>query len=192
MTYIKTGINQPGIVELLLYKGSTGEALINLAHTLLHGPSGLSFGERELIAAYVSKLNHCHFCYNSHAAAAATHLDDDGNTIKGIIKNLDEADIDEKMKALLKIAGKVQKSGKSVGLKDVKKVIEAGGSEEDVHDTVLISAAFCMYNRYVDGLGTRLAKDKNFHELGKILTKRGLKYTTLFLQMFSNRGPSLP
>src|SRR5687768_13477590 len=119
MTYIKTGVNQPGIVELLFYKGSTGSALSNLAHTLLHGPSGLSSGERELIAAYVSKLNKCEFCHDSHAAAANVHLNDKGKTIAGIIENVEEANISEKLKALLKIAKKVQYSGKSVQMEDI-------------------------------------------------------------------------
>ena len=74
MTYINTGIHQPGIVELLFYKGPTGKALSQLAHTLLHGPSGLTRGERELIASYVSKLNNCEFCHESHSAAANAHL----------------------------------------------------------------------------------------------------------------------
>lgn len=51
MSYIKTDVPQPGIVELLFYKGSTGKALSNLVDTLLHGPSQLSQGERELIAS---------------------------------------------------------------------------------------------------------------------------------------------
>ncbi len=70
MTYIQTDVNQPGILDLLFYKGSTGKALSNLAQTILQGPSGLDRGERELIAAYVSSLNDCEFCHNSHAAAA--------------------------------------------------------------------------------------------------------------------------
>ena len=78
MAYINTGVNQPGIVELLFYKGPTGKALSNLAHTLLHGPSNLAPGERELIASYVSKLNDCDYCHQSHSASANAHLGDNG------------------------------------------------------------------------------------------------------------------
>ena len=84
MTYIKTDIPQPGIVELLFYKGSTGKALSNLAQTLMHGPSQLSSGERELIASYVSDLNNCEFCHESHSASANFHLNDHGNTVCGV------------------------------------------------------------------------------------------------------------
>lgn len=93
MTYFKTGIDQPGIVELLFYKGSTGKALSQLAHTLLHGPSGLSSGDRELIASYVSNLNDCDYCHEAHSAAANAHLNDDGafivnlNNVKSVKGN---------------------------------------------------------------------------------------------------------
>lgn len=112
MTYIKTEVNQPGIVELLFYKGSTGKALSNLAQALLHGPSGLSPAERELIASYVSHLNECEFCHQSHSASANAHLNDNGHTISCILTDFDGAPITEKLRSLLKIAKKVQKSGR--------------------------------------------------------------------------------
>jgi uncharacterized peroxidase-related enzyme len=184
MTYIKTGVNQPGIVELLFYKGSTGKALSNLAHTLLHGPSGLKSGERELIASYVSNLNNCEFCYRSHSAAANVHLGDNGKTVSCVVTDLMSAPISDKLKALLKIAEKVQQSGREVTEQDINQAKEFGASDEDIHDTVLIAAAFCMYNRYVDGLGTRAADTDEYPDMGKRLAKIGYKYPPLFLRRF--------
>jgi uncharacterized peroxidase-related enzyme len=185
MTYIKTGINQPGIVELLFYKGSTGKALSNLAETILRGPSGMSSGERELIASYVSKLNNCEFCHESHSAAANVHLGDHGKTVSCVVTDLDGAPISEKMKYLLKIAGKVQRSGKDVTQGDIDLAKKHGASDQDVHDTVLVAAAFCMFNRYVDGLGTNLPKSKvEYPEMGERLAKKGYKYPPLFLRKF--------
>lgn len=184
MAYIKTGINQPGIVELLFYKGSTGKALSNLAHTLLHGPSGLSPGERELIASYVSNLNDCEFCHQSHSASANVHLGDQGETVRRMVNNLDEAPVSDKMKALLKIAGKVQQSGKAVSQEDMDIAKEAGATDEDLHDTVLIAAAFCMYNRYVDGLGTTPAQADEYPDMGIRLAQKGYKYPPHFLRKF--------
>ena len=184
MTYINTGINQPGIVELLFYKGPTGKALSNLAHTLLHGPSGLTSGERELIASYVSKLNDCEFCHLSHSAAASEHLNDQGETVRCMVENLNEAPVSLKMKALLDIAGKVQQSGRAVMVEDIDQAKENGATDEDLHDTVLIAAAFCMYNRYVDGLGTIPAEDDDYPDIGKRLAKKGYKYPPLFLRKF--------
>ncbi len=185
MTYIKTGISQPGIVELLFYKGSTGKALSNLAHTLLLGPSQLSPGERELIASYVSNLNNCEFCYESHSASANAHLNDNGNTIGFFRSNIDKAPISGKMKALLKIAKQVQKSGRDVTMEYITSAKKEGASDEDIHDTVLIAAAFCMYNRYVDGLGTNLpAKKEDYVAMGKRMARIGYKYPPLFLRRF--------
>ncbi|WP_215224421.1 carboxymuconolactone decarboxylase family protein [Echinicola shivajiensis] len=184
MAYIKTGVNQPGIVELLFYKGSTGNALSNLAHTLLHGPSGLSRAERELIASYVSKLNDCEFCHKSHSASANAHLGDEGKTVACLVEDMESAPVSDKLKSLLSIAAKVQKSGKLVSQQDVDIAKEKGASEEDIHDAVLIAAAFCMYNRYVDGLGTTPAETDEYPDMGKRLAKKGYKYPPVFLRSF--------
>ena len=185
MTYIKTDIPQPGIVELLFYKGPTGKALSRLAHTLLLGPSNLSSGERELIASYVSDLNQCEFCHNSHSASATFHLNDGGLTINSVKADPEKAPISAEMKALLKIAGQVQKSGRDVTLQAIEAARNEGATDEDIHDTILIAAAFCMYNRYVDGLGTNLPAEKNeYIAMGKRMAQIGYKYPPLFLRRF--------
>jgi uncharacterized peroxidase-related enzyme len=185
MTFITTNIPQPGIVELLFYKGATGKALTSLAQTLLHGPSSLTPGERELIAAYVSHLNNCEFCHESHSAVANVHLNDDGKIIKAIKENLKMAPVSEKLKALLEIAGKVQKSGREVTEALVNNAKTAGATDEEIHDTVLIAAAFCMFNRYVDGLATNLPKQNDeYLEMGAMLANKGYRYPPLFLRKF--------
>jgi uncharacterized peroxidase-related enzyme len=185
MTYIKTGVDQPGIVELLFYKGPTGKALANLAQTLLHGPSNLTPGERELIASYVSNLNNCEYCHESHSASANFHFNDEGQAVNLVKVDPAMAPVSEKMKALLKIAAHVQKSGKEVNLSHIEAAHRAGASDEDIHDTVLIAAAFCMYNRYVDGLGTRLPADKEeYVPMGKRMATIGYKYPPLFMRKF--------
>lgn len=184
MAYIETGVNQPGIVELLFYKGSTGKALSNLAHTLLHGPSGLTKGERELIAAHVSKLNDCEFCHNSHAGSANEHLQDQGNAVSCLSTDMESSHISVKLKALLMIASQVQQSGKAVRETDITNAKKAGASDEDIHDTVLIAAAFCMFNRYVDGLGTSPASQEEYMDMSKRMAKKGYKYPPLFLRRF--------
>jgi len=185
MTYIKTGVDQPGIVDLLFYKGPTGKALANLAQTLLHGPSNLTPGERELIASYVSSLNNCEYCHESHGASASYHLKDEGQAVNLVKVDPVMAPVSEKMKALLGIAARVQKGGKEVSITHIESARSAGASDEDIHDTVLIAAAFCMYNRYVDGLGTMLPADKEeYVAMGKRLATIGYKYPPLFLRKF--------
>lgn len=182
MSHINTGVDQPGIVELLFYKGPTGKALSKLANTILHGPSPLSKGEREVIAAYVSRLNECNFCHDSHKVAANVHLSDTGKIIDAVLQDVHSAPISEKLKALLPIAAKVQRSGRHVTPEDIAHARVHGATDEDIHDTVLIAAAFCMYNRYVDGLGTRLPHEKSeYEEMGQRMSK-GYKYPPLFLR----------
>jgi uncharacterized peroxidase-related enzyme len=120
----------------------------------LRGDSLLTSGERELIASYVSHLNNCHFCHTSHGAAAVAHLGCDIELIDDIKQGFNQIPISNKLRALLNIAAKVQKGGKNVLEEDIAYARQEGAVDHEIHDTVLIAAAFCMFNRYVDGLGT--------------------------------------
>ena len=71
--------------------------------------------------------------------------------------------ISDKLKALLSIAGSVQKGGKYVTVEQIEKARGLGATDREIHDTVLIAAAFCMFNRYVDGLGTWAPQDRNIY-----------------------------
>jgi len=132
--------------------------LTQLADVLLHHAGSLSQGERELIATYVSSLNDCHFCQSSHGATAAAHFGNE-QLILDVQRDFDSANISPKLKALLTIAGQVQKSGKNVTTEAVDRARTLGATDIQIHDTVLIAAAFCMYNRYVDGLATWAPQD---------------------------------
>jgi uncharacterized peroxidase-related enzyme len=144
----------PGIVGLLNYRPETARPLLDLAETLLRGPSSLTSGEREIIAASVSYRNDCHFCHTSHAAAAAAHLGSGPGLIDEIKAGLPNTQVSDKLRALLDIAHQVQKGGKHVAESHISVARDQGATDQEIHDTVLIAAAFCMYNRYVDGLGT--------------------------------------
>ena len=161
MAYIELGLNEqefPGIVGLLQFRPETAQPLGLLADTLLRSENSLSPGERELIAAYVSGRNECQFCCASHSAAAAVQLAAGMPLVEQVRADLASAPVSEKLRALLQIAGAVQLSGRSVTPELVENARQAGASDVEIHDAVLIAAAFCMFNRYVDGLGT-LAPD---------------------------------
>jgi len=153
MPHIQLPEELPGIRALLAFRPETAKPLGALADALLHAPGTLSPGERELIAAFVSRLNSCAFCHNSHAAIAACHLSDEG-LVESVMQDPEAAHISSKLKALLAIAAKVQHGGKSVQPDDIERARRAGASDTEIHDAVLIAAAFCMFNRYVDGLAT--------------------------------------
>jgi uncharacterized peroxidase-related enzyme len=150
------------------------KALRELAEILLRGPNTLTPAERETIAAYVSSENDCRFCQMSHGAAAAEHLGGNYELIDRITSNYAATDIPEKLKALLAIAGKVQKGGKHVTTEDVERARRLGATDKEIHDTVLIAAAFCMINRYVDGLGTwQPADPEAYREMGRRMAHVG-------------------
>ncbi len=154
MPHISLGNDLPGISGLLSSRPETGRALSGLAEVLLRGPNTLSRGERELIAAQVSRLNECTFCASSHSAFAAAQLPEGMPLVDQVCADLEQAPVSAKLKALLKMAAKVQQGGKAVTEADVAAARGAGASDAEIHDTVLIAAAFCMFNRYVDGLAT--------------------------------------
>jgi len=161
MAHIELGVDEeefPGINGPLMFRPETGKPLSELAEVLLRAPHSLSAGERELIAAYVSGLNECKFCTSSHSAFAAEQLDGGADLVEHVKANLDDAPVSDKMRALLRIAGAVQDSGRKVTPELIAAAREHDATDLEIHDTVLIAAAFCMYNRYVDGLGT-LAPD---------------------------------
>jgi uncharacterized peroxidase-related enzyme len=159
MPHIKLTEGLPGIRGLFDFRPETARPLCELADVLLHQPSPLSQAERELIATYVSSLNDCYYCQMSHGAIAAHHLNGNEELVVQVKSAFTTAPISAKLKALLTIAGKVQRGGKQVTAADVESARQLGATDLEIHDTVLIAAAFCMYNRYVDGLATWASKD---------------------------------
>lgn len=175
MAHIKLSNEElPGIAGLLNHRPETAKPLLELAETLLRGPSSLSSGEREIIAASVSYWNQCHFCHTSHAAAAAAHLKTGLGLIDDIKAGLPNTPVSEKLRALLHIAHQVQGNGKNVTEDDVANARKLGATDPEIHDTVLIAAAFCMYNRYVDGLGTWAPQpNEAYAEMGERMANVG-------------------
>jgi uncharacterized peroxidase-related enzyme len=174
MAHISLPEGLPGILGPMAISPESTKALRKLAEVLLRGPNTLTSAEREMIATYVSAQNDCCFCQLSHGAAAAEHIGGNYQLIDQVKSNYGVADISEKLKALLAVAGKVQKGGKYVTAEDVERARSAGSTDSEIHDTVLIAAAFCMFNRYVDGLGTWQPRDPEvYREMGQRMAHDG-------------------
>jgi len=154
MAHINVPEGVPGIRSLVMFRPETGKPLYELAQVLLRGESTLTPAERELIAAYVSYRNNCTFCYSSHAAAARCLYEGDAGIVDEVLKDMQQAPVSNKLKALLNIAGKVQILGTEVTQADIDAARELGATDRELHDTVLIAASFSMFNRYVDGLAS--------------------------------------
>ncbi|NBE49981.1 carboxymuconolactone decarboxylase family protein [Streptomyces boluensis] len=165
MAHIELTNDLPGISGLLAQRPDTADPLSRLADALLRtGTPSLSPGERELIAAYVSELNGTRFCSDSHSAFAAAQLDGGADLVKAVLADPGTAPVSELLRALLRVAAEVQHAARPVSDEAVAAARAAGADDTDLHDTVLIAAAFCMYNRYVDGLATKLPEQPECYE----------------------------
>jgi alkylhydroperoxidase family enzyme len=197
MAYITLNSDLPGISGLFRFRPETAAPMEELAEVLLRGPNSLTRGERELIAAYVSSLNQCRFCSSSHAAFAAAQLPGGMTQVRqafggvgvGIAVGVDDGpgsgsgsgSVDEpvspKIRALLDIAGAVQRGGLNVTSQLVDAAREAGATDVEIHDSVLIAAAFCMMNRYVDGLATFAPDDPDMYAASaKHIVEHGYRF----------------
>src|SRR5271168_1243384 len=132
MPHISLPEGLAGITAGFAFRPETAKPMRELAHILLHEPNSepnsLTPGERELIATYVSSQNDCYFCQTSHGAAASCHLAGD-DVVQRVKTDFENAPIAPKLKALLAIAGKVQRDGKLVTAEDIERARREGASD---------------------------------------------------------------
>jgi len=189
MPHIDLPKDYPGIRSLFVFRPETAAPLCDLVQVLLHNPHPtLSAGERELIAAYVSNLNTCKFCTNSHSGIAKNHLGSELSLVKQVLADPETAPVSDKLKSLLKIAAKVQTGGKNVTEEDVAYARNEGATDIEIHDTVLIAAAFCMFNRYVDGLDTWQPDDEELYDkMGAQRVREGYKPSAINVKVIDGQ-----
>lgn len=178
MPHIELPEGLPGIVGPMVAYPETEQHLNGLADALLRGPSSLTSGEREMIAAYVSAGNECNFCRLLHASTARHLLGSASGMVDMVLSQGAQAPVSEKLQALLEIAGKVRQDGRLVTPEDVERARAAGADDKAIHDAVLIAAAFSMYTRYVDGLATWSPKEPEaYDEMGAVIAEQGYMRT---------------
>ncbi len=179
MPHIELSPSLPGISAAFAFRPETAAPMRELAHILLFESgqtTSLSSRDRELIAAYVSSLNNCYFCHASHGAAAAHHAGGSDELVGSVCANPRTADISPKLKALLAIAARVQADAKTVTPFLVQAARAEGATDLEIHDAVLIAAAFSMYNRYVDGLATWQPRNTPMYsQMGEHLAGKGYR-----------------
>lgn len=174
MPHIALPEGLPGITSGFAFRPETARPLRELAEVLLRGPNTLTSGEREMIATFVSAGNDCHFCQASHRAAAAHHLGGQYDVVDAVRDDFEAAPVSSKLKALLAIAARVRQGGTQVTPADVSRARAEGATDLEIHDTVLIAAAFCMFNRYVDGLATWTpTDDAAYDQMGRRMAREG-------------------
>jgi uncharacterized peroxidase-related enzyme len=174
MPHIALPEGLPGILGPLAFRPDTAKPLLKLADLLLHADHSLTRAERELIAAFVSLKNGCEFCATSHRATVSHHPGGSTALVDAVARDFETAPVSPKMKALLAIAAAVAESGTRVTSAMIDRAREAGATDVEIHDAVLIAAAFCMFNRYVDGLGAHTPSDPAAYDvLGRFTASQG-------------------
>lgn len=188
MPHIDLPEGVPGIIGPMMVYPHTAEPLNALADQLLTvETSTFTKGERELVAAYVSYLNGCVFCSESHGAVANHHFSPTGVngkifdvadgvlTIRGNALAPEGSALYERLNAFLRIAKTIQGSATKAHAIDVATARFHGATDRDIHDCVLIAAAFCMFNRYVEGLATLCPPrgHESYAGIGKLLAETG-------------------
>ncbi|PWJ04757.1 alkylhydroperoxidase [Streptomyces sp. NWU49] len=177
MPHIEITSDLPGIRGLMTDRPDTAAPLNALADALLRGPSPLTRGERELIATYVSEHNATRFCADTHGAAAAAQLAGGSSLVEAVRHDPDTAPLTPLLRALLRVAAEVRARAVPVSDEAIAAARAEGATDTHLHDTVLIAAAFCMYNRYVSCLATALPTEPGYYEeAGRRITAHG--YTT--------------
>ncbi len=183
MPHIAIPLNIPGIRGLMNVRPDAALALNALAQAVLADASPLTRGERELIASFVSHRNDCTFCKTSHGAIAAHLPGVSQQLVHDVWCDRSSANVSDKFRALLDIAAKVQVSGKAVTEADIAAARAHGALDMEIHDTVLIAATFCMFNRYVDGLGATAPDDQAVYDLiGRQRATEGYMTTSVLMR----------
>ncbi len=154
MTFFPS-IEAPGSVgEIIQRNKPAGRALVEYHLAVLRQPSPLSIGERELIAAYVSSLNACQYCAGVHTVTAEAFGLAEG-LITDMVDDLEAAEIDEKMRPILRYVRKLTLEPAKMVTADADAVFAAGWDEQALHDAVCVCCLFNFMNRLLEGHGIK-------------------------------------
>jgi uncharacterized peroxidase-related enzyme len=164
----------PDAAKVIFYRpGFYGAQAKKFTHEAMRGPSAWSVADRELMAAFVSKVNECAFCVGAHTATAGQAYND-GAKVQAVLADLESAPIDAGLRATLRMLGKLTREGK-LGAEDVREVLSAGISRQQVADALAVCAAFNTTNRLADVFGFELLSPEASAAGAKYLLKRGYR-----------------
>ncbi|MEE8370981.1 MAG: peroxidase-related enzyme [Sphingomonadales bacterium] len=152
MAYLENLPEEAAMKELYEAYPDVSKPLGAYTQAVMRGPSPLSEGERELVAAFVSGLNACNYCFGVHSAVAKVFGVEPG-LLEAIIEDVDAAPVAERLKPLLHYARKLTLAPASVGEGDVAAIRAAGWGDDALFSLVSVAALFNLYNRLVEGAG---------------------------------------
>jgi uncharacterized peroxidase-related enzyme len=164
----------PDAAKLVFYRPAFyGAKAKDFTHEAMRGPSAWSVGDRELMAAFVSKVNQCAFCVGAHTATAGQAYQDSAK-VQTVLADPESAPIEEGLRATLRMLGKLTREGE-VSAEDMRQVISAGISRQQVEDALAVCAAFNTTDRLADAFGFELLSPEDFEAGAKYLLKRGYR-----------------
>jgi uncharacterized peroxidase-related enzyme len=164
----------PDAAKLVFYRPDFyGDRAKKFTHEAMRGPSDWSVADRELMAAFVSKVNESAFCIAAHSATAARAYQD-GAKVQAVLADLESAPIDDGLRATLRMLGKLTREG-TVSAADMREVLSAGVSRRQVEDALAVCASFDTTDRLADAFGFELLSPQGFETGAKFLLKRGYR-----------------
>jgi uncharacterized peroxidase-related enzyme len=164
----------PDAAKLVFYRpGFYGTRAKQFTHEAMRGPSAWSVADRELMAAYVSTVNDSTFCVGAHTATAGQAYQDSAK-VQAVLADLESAPIDEGLRATLRMLGTLTRAG-SADAGDMRTVLSAGVSPQQVRDALAVCAAFNTTDRLADAFGFELLTPEGFEAGAKFLLKRGYR-----------------
>jgi len=164
----------PDAAKLVFYRPDFyGSRAKEFTHEAMRGPSAWSVGDRELMAAYVSQVNESAFCIGAHSATARQAYQD-GPKVAAVLADLESAPVGDGLRATLRMLGKLTREG-TVDAGDVRRVLSAGVSRQQVEDALAVCAAFNTTGRLADAFGFQVLSPEAFEAGARFLLKRGYR-----------------
>jgi uncharacterized peroxidase-related enzyme len=174
--FIRTVSRQPvlDVVKLVKYRADFyGNPMSAVTQEIMRGPSAWSIGDRELMAAFVAKANQCEFCIKAHSAVAQRAYGD-VNQVSAVLSDLDAATIGEPLRATLFMLGKLTRQN-TVDADDMRTVLAAGASREQVEDALAVCFSFNVMGRLADAFDFSVPGPEAFKAGAKYLLARGYR-----------------
>jgi AhpD family alkylhydroperoxidase len=162
----------PDAAKITFYRPDFyGTHMKKLTQQAMRGASTWSVGDRELMAAYVSKLNDSPFCVGAHSATAAGAYQDE-ETVAAVLADLDSTPIEEGLRATLGMLGKLTSEG-TLDAGDIRAVLSAGVSRQQIEDALAVGFAFNTTDRLANAFAFAMLSREGFEAGAKYLLKRG-------------------
>jgi uncharacterized peroxidase-related enzyme len=173
---IRMASRQPvlDVIKLVKYRPDFyGAPMQKVTHEAMRGPSPWSVGDRELMAAVVSQANDCAWCTKAHRAVATGAYRDEAK-VSAALGNLETAPIGEPLRATLFMLRKLSRD-QTVNADDMRAVLTAGVSRQQVEDALAVAFAFNTINRLADAFGFFVPAPQAFEAGARYLLARGYR-----------------